>query len=146
MNSSELMIRDYCNEDYNGLMALWQATDMGSSIRGDTSEIIDRTITMGGKLLVMENKNSAQIIGSSWMTFDGRRIMLHHFGILPEFQGLGLSKLLLKKSMGFVKEKGVQVKLEVHSSNYKAIKLYSSFGFRHLGEFMVYIIRDVSIL
>jgi len=84
-----------------------------------------------------------EVIGSSWMTFDGRRIHLHHFGILPSYQGRGLSKPLLERSLDFVKSKGYQVKLEVHKSNKKAIELYKKYGFKYLGDYDVYIIRDL---
>ena len=77
------------------------------------------------------------------MTFDGRRIHLHHFGILPEYQGRGLSKSLLAESLKFVKKKGYQVKLEVHRSNSVAVKIYEKAGFRYLGDYDVYIIRDI---
>ena len=80
------------------------------------------------------------------MTCDGRRILLHHFGILPEYQGKGLSEILLKESLEFVKSTGLQVKLEVHSSNIKAVNLYKKFGFKHLVGYNVYIIRDISKL
>lgn len=78
------------------------------------------------------------------MTFDGRRIHLHHFGILPDYQGKGLANLLVESSLKFVKEKGYQVKLEVHESNLKAINLYKKAGFEYLGDYDVYIIRDIS--
>lgn len=80
------------------------------------------------------------------MTFDGRRIHLHHFGILPEFQGNGLSKILIKKSFDFVKKKGYQVKLEVHKTNKRAINLYKKSGFQSLGDYEIYIIRDITKL
>lgn len=80
------------------------------------------------------------------MTYDGRRIMLHHFGILPEFQGKGFSKILLEESLKYCKELGAQVKLEVHSQNIKALGLYKKFGFKPLGGHKVYIIRDISKL
>jgi ribosomal protein S18 acetylase RimI-like enzyme len=99
---------------------------------------------MGGALLVMcAGEEEEKIIGTSWMTFDGRRIHLHHFGILPEFQGQGLSKVLLRESLRFVKEKGYQVKLEVHRSDSKAVGIYQKAGFRYLGDYDVYIIRDL---
>lgn len=80
------------------------------------------------------------------MTFDGRRIHLHHFGILPEFQGNRLSKILIKKSFDFVKKKGYQVKLEVHKTNKRAINLYKKSGFQSLGDYEIYIIRDITKL
>jgi Acetyltransferases len=142
----DLFIRDYKEDDYDEIVKFWYLTDMGNPERGDSKETIKRTLELGGKLLVMESKSSKQICGTSWMTFDGRRILLHHFGILPECQGKGLSKTLLKESLQFVKKNGAQVKLEVHSTNIKAINLYKKFGFKHLGEYNVYIIRDISNL
>jgi ribosomal protein S18 acetylase RimI-like enzyme len=141
-----MIIRDYHDRDYDDIVNFWQLTDMGNPERGDSKETIERTLKLGGKLLVMESKSAGQICGTAWMTYDGRRILLHHFGILPEYQGKGLSKILLKKSLQFVKKIGTQVKLEVHSTNLKAINLYKKFGFAHLGEYNVYIIRDVSKL
>ncbi|TAL62291.1 MAG: GNAT family N-acetyltransferase [Bacteroidetes bacterium] len=140
----DFLIRHYSEEDYDEIVRLWELTDLGNPERDDSRNTIKRTIEMGGCLLVMETKSNGQICGTSWMTTDGRRIMLHHFGILPEYQGNGLSKILLKKSLQFVKEKGHQVKLEVHSTNLKAINLYKKSGFVHLGEYNVYIIRDIS--
>jgi len=94
----------------------------------------------------MESKSSGRIIGTSWMTYDGRRIYLHHFGIHPEYQEKGYAKVLLKNSLKFVGENGSQIKLEVHASNFKAIGLYQQFGFKHLVGYNVYIIRDISKL
>jgi ribosomal protein S18 acetylase RimI-like enzyme len=143
---NDYIIRKYREKDYEEIINFWFLTDMGNPERGDSIETIKRTIDIGGCLLVMENTSTGRICGTSWMTLDGRRIVMHHFGILPECQGKGLSKILLKESLQFVKEIGYQVKLEVHSTNFKAINLYKKFGFAHLGEYNVYIIRDVSKL
>jgi ribosomal protein S18 acetylase RimI-like enzyme len=143
---NKFLIREYRDGDFDGITRFWDLTGMGTPERGDNKEIIENTIKIGGTLLVLEEKSTGTISGTSWMTFDGRRILLHHFGILPEFQGNGLSKILLKESLLFVKSKGFQVKLEVHSTNFKAINLYKKFGFRHLGEYNVFIIRDISNL
>jgi ribosomal protein S18 acetylase RimI-like enzyme len=139
-------IRDYRNDDYHGVSKFWELTEMGSPERGDTDETIRRTIELGGCLLVLEAKSNGRICGTSWMTIDGRRILLHHFGVLPECQGRGLSKILMNESLQYVKKKGLQVKIEVHSTNFKAINLYKKFGFVHLGDYNVYVIRDISNL
>jgi len=144
--NNDLLIRDYQDGDYPEIANLWQVTDMDNPVRGDNRETIERTLKLGGKLLVLESVSGKKIIGTSWMTYDGRRIMLHHFGILPEYQGKGLSKLLLKESFKFCKEVGAQVKLEAHAQNIKAVSLYTKFGFKHLAGYNVYIIRDISKL
>jgi len=136
-------IRDYLPADYEIVLELWQRTGMGSTERGDDKDSVDRCIKKGGRLIILEEKQYSRIAGTSWLTFDGRRLYLHHFGILPEYQGRGLSKYLLEETLKIVKESGHQVKLEVHSSNTIAIHLYEKYGFKYLGDYLVYIIRDI---
>jgi ribosomal protein S18 acetylase RimI-like enzyme len=143
---TDLIIRDYQKKDYDEIVRLWEVNDMTSKIRADTSETIQKTLELGGKFLVLESKADKKILGTSWMTYDGRRIHLHHFGIHPASQRKGYAKILLDKSLEFVKEKGSQVKLEVHASNFKAIELYKKYGFNLLTGYSVYIVRDISKL
>ena len=143
MTGSKFTTREYRKGDFDGIRHLWNLTDMGNPKRGDDEATIEESIRIGGSLQIMEENATGKIAGTSWMTYDGRRVHLHHFGILPEFQGQGLSKLLMAESLKFVKEKGCQVKLEVHRSNLKAINLYKKAGFIRLGDYDVYIIRDI---
>jgi ribosomal-protein-alanine N-acetyltransferase len=140
----DFIIRDYGEGDFKLISDLWRQTDMGNPLRGDDARTIMDSISLGGSFLVLEEKKSRRICGTSWMTFDGRRIHLHHFGILPDYQGKGLANKLLAESMRFAKTMGYPVKLEVHSSNLKAINLYKKFCFTRLGDYDVYIIRDIS--
>lgn len=135
--------RDYTPDDYAALQNIWTQTGMGGAERGDDEKTIDRSLELGGRMILLTEDLNQEVIGSSWMTFDGRRIHLHHFGVLPYYQGLGLSKLLLYASLAHVKETGHQVKLEVHNTNVKAINLYTKNGFQYLGDYDVFIIRDV---
>jgi len=139
-----ITVRPYSKGDSPGIMELWTATGLSRPERGDDEAAVERSIALGGAMLVMCNGDAGEkIIGTSWMTFDGRRIHLHHFGITPAYQGRGLSGILLKESLKFVKEKGFQVKLEVHRTNKAAIKLYKKAGFEYLGDYDIYIVRDV---
>jgi len=136
------IIREYRQEDYAEVERLWEETGMGSSFRGDDQQMIEKTLTVGGKLFILEEPKTKQVIGTSWLTHDSRRIYLHHFGILPSFQGKGLSKYLLNSSMEYARSTGMQIKIEVHQTNARAIKLYSKVGFKYLGDYNVYVIRD----
>jgi len=139
-----ITVRHYSRGDFRGIMELWTATGLSRPERGDDEAAIERSIALGGAMLIMcDGNNGGNIIGTSWMTFDGRRIHLHHFGITPSYQGRGLSQLLVKESLTFVKEKGYQVKLEVHRTNEAAVQLYKKAGFEYLGDYDIYIIRDV---
>ena len=138
-----LNIRDYKPEDFEQVDRLWKDTGMGGDERGDDNKIIEQTLKLGGRLIILEDTSSGDIIGTSWLTTDGRRIFLHHFGIRPEHQGKGYSKKLLKESLEFAKSTGKQIKLEVHrTQNLRAINLYRKYGFKYLGDYDVYIIRN----
>ncbi len=136
------IIREYQPQDYTEVEKLWEKTGMSSSVRADDQQVIQNTYDSGGKLFILEDQFSGEIIGTSWLTDDGRRIYLHHFGILPKYQGKGFSKYLLKASLDFAIANGKQIKIEVHRSNQKAINLYTKAGFKYLGDYDVFIIRD----
>jgi ribosomal protein S18 acetylase RimI-like enzyme len=138
------LIRDFREADFPKIAELWGWLDLGSPKRGDTLDVILRSLDHGGIFLVMEAVPSGEIIGTSWMTNDSRRIYLHHFGIAPACQRQGLGKALLQASLGRAKATGLQIKLEVHRDNQAAIALYRSFGFARLGDYDSYIIRDLN--
>lgn len=140
--NQEIIIRDYNSRDYPNIIELWSETGLGGAQRGDNQSIIEQSIAMGGKLLVATD-NEDKVIATSWMTFDGRRIHMHHFGVKPICQHKGIGKLLTKASIEFAKKKGYQIKLEVHKDNIYAIELYEKMGFKYLGDYDVYIIRDI---
>lgn len=135
-------IRDYRPGDYGEVAKLWEQTGMGRPERGDDRNTIERCLALGGILFILEDEDTAAVVGTSWLTWDGRRLYLHHFGILPEYQGRGLAGYLLEKTLEYVRESGQQVKLEVHSTNKAAIKLYEKYAFKYLGDYLVYIIRN----
>ena len=137
-------VRDYWAADYPHVADIWKRTGISTPGRGDTAEVIENTLRRSGRLLVLVDKASDLVVGTSWLTNDGRRLHLHHFAIDPKFQGGGLSKPLLRESLKIAREIGLQVKLEVHRGNDRAIHFYEKAGFKLLGDYDVYIIRDLS--
>ncbi|HOW51375.1 MAG TPA: N-acetyltransferase [bacterium] len=140
---NDYAIRDYRPADWTAVEALWVATGMGGSYRGDTPEVVQRTIAGGGRLLVMERRDTGAVVGTAWLTHDYRRSYLHHFGILPAYQGKKLANDLMAATLAAAKEMGYQCKLEVHRQNTPAVTLYRKNGFQYLGDYDVYIIRDL---
>lgn len=141
MKPENLTVSDYSKTDYPGLINLWEDIHLGGTSRGDTPEIIDESIKVGGKLLVVKEM-SGRVVGSSWITTDKRRNYLHHFGIREEYRGKGLAQDLLERSLEFSRSNGLQIKLEVHRDNIKAVRLYEKYKFKYLGDYLVYIIRN----
>jgi len=139
---TDYIIRDFRDDDYNKIMELWIETGLGNPERGDNLDTIIKSLKHDGAFFIMEQPSTKKIIGTSWITNDSRRLYLHHFGIKPEFQGQKLAKPLLEKSLIFAKQKKLQIKLEVHKDNFKAVNLYSKARFTYLGDYDVYIIRN----
>lgn len=136
-------VRVFTPSDYDALLEVWKQTDMGGAHRGDNLKVIEDTIKSGGELFVLVKKTNNRIIGTCWITNDSRRLYLHHFGILPEFQGKGLSNMLMGEAMKFASEMKLQIKLEVHKDNEIARNLYLKCGFKYLGDYEVFIVRDI---
>ena len=138
-----MIIRDYIEDDYPRVAELWNETGLWDELRGDTKESIGQCLSIGGIMLIMEDKKENQVVGTSWVTFDGRRMFLHHFCIKPSYQGMGYGKELTEATLRFLKRVGYQVKLEVHADNLPAIRLYEKYGFFRFEDYNVFMIRDV---
>jgi len=140
MTNQEITIRDFQEEDYLALMDLWTKLGLSRPERGDDLKVIDETLRLRGKLLVAESENN--IIGSAWITNNGRRLYLHHMGVLGDLQGQGIGQMLMDFVNDFAAEKQLQIKLEVHQKNQNAQKLYRSNGFTLLEGYDVLIRRN----
>ena len=134
-----MLIRDYQSNDFPQVESLWKETGVYKVERGDTPEMIESCNAMGGKFLVMEEPGACRIVATSWLTWDGRRIYLHHFAVLPSLQNQGYGHALALESLAFARRKGFPVKLEVHSPNLPAVHLYEALGFEKFEDFAVYI-------
>lgn len=137
------VIRDFTTDDFQAVEKFWNENGLGGLHRGDTLNIIEDTLNAGGHLILMLDGDGI-IAGTSWMTNDHRRTYLHHFGIAKTWRGKGLSKLLLEKSLQLAVKDGFQIKIEVHRENLVAFNLYKKAGFSYLGDYDVYMIRDLS--
>jgi ribosomal protein S18 acetylase RimI-like enzyme len=138
-------IREYVSSDYPEVNNLWVAVGIGGAERGDDNSVILRTLALGGKLFVLLSADG-KIIGTSWLSTDGRRTYIHHFAIAKAFQRAGLANKLLHHSLAHAKKEGLQVKLEVHRNNLAALNLYKKFKFTSLGDLEVLIIRNLNEL
>jgi ribosomal protein S18 acetylase RimI-like enzyme len=142
LNLNNYRIRLFEESDYESVLELWELTGLGGAHRGDNLKIINNTIKAGGIFYILENVLNKKIVGTAWITNDKRRLYLHHFGIHPDYQGLGLSHILAKACIEYGKKLDLQMKLEVHTNNIKAKQLYEKYQFKKLGDYEVYIIRE----
>jgi len=137
----KIEIRDYIKGDFNEILLLWDELRLKQQDRGDSEDVVLETIKRGGKMIIMTDKDI--IIGTAWLTTDGRRLYLSHFIIKSEYQGRKLAHILLDECFKYAKKLNLQFKLRVNRENEKAINLYKNAGFKYLGDYDTYIIRDI---
>jgi len=133
--------RDFVEGDFPSLTGLWEVTGVGNPARGDSLDSLARTLAARGRLLVIED--SGAVAASVWLTDDGRRLYVHHMAVLPALQGRGLGARLLAAAISIAAERGLQMKLEVHHDNVRAIALYKKFGFDFIGDYEVMLRRKI---
>ena len=136
-----MIIRDYRPDDYPQIESLWKETGLFDAKRSDTPETILRCNSQGGKFLILEDEINKRIIGTSWLTWDGRRVLMQYFALLPALQGLGYGRKLALESLEFSRNKKAPMKLEVHRENISAIQLYKKLGFKVLEGYEVYMVH-----
>lgn len=66
-----------------------------------------------------------------WRAYD-RILTLHWFRVLPEFEGRGIGRALLSEVLRPLSQADYPVFIHTHPSSFRAIKLYSDFGFHLL--------------
>ena len=150
MESAELTgfpIVDFADSHFSSLLRLWRESGVANPSRGDSLESIRATLVRQGRLFVIVRPagakagDSEEVLASAWLTDDGRRLYLHHMAVLPSLQGRGLGRRLMVAAVALAAERGMQMKLEVHRENRRALALYRDFGFEGLGDYEVMIRR-----
>ena len=84
-------------------------------------------------------RNGEKTAGHCWTciipTPTGVRGIIGMIGVVPEFRSQGISSSILSSGMRYLKSLDVEdIGLEVDSSNTPAIRLYTSVGFKQVGE------------
>ncbi len=141
------------NERYfNDAALLWQLSGVGNPARGDSYKAVEKTLLNGGRLILLYNTEEecgagheakSEPLGTVWLTHDFRRMYIHHMAVHPRHQNKGFGKVLMQEAMSYANELGLQAKLEVHTQNISANKLYSHYGFEVLDGYRLMIKRDV---
>ncbi|MCX7953828.1 MAG: GNAT family N-acetyltransferase [Bacteroidales bacterium] len=140
--NEDYIIREFTNADYYNVLKLWESTKLNNPERADNIDTINSTLKHGGVLFVLEEKLTKKIIGTAWITNDGRRLYLHHFCIHPAYQKKGFGSMLFEKCIEIGKKMNMQIKLEVHRENKNAINLYKKYKFKELNDYLVFILRS----
>lgn len=71
----------------------------------------------------------------NWITKGEKVLVIHRLAVLPEYQGKGIAKKILKFIEEFANEnKYESIRLDAYSKNIKALKLYENYGYKMVGK------------
>lgn len=82
-------------------------------------------------LFVCDKDDTPVAICFSWKIYD-KITTLHWFKVVKEYENLGIGRALLSKVMSEIKDCEYPVFLHTQPSSYRAIKLYTDFGFEFI--------------
>lgn len=133
MEERGTVLRPYASGDYTAIAALWKKMQMDHIARKDTEEVVERTLSLGGKLILLEVPDG-RIIGTAWATTDGRRTSIWYFCVDNDYQGNGYGQRVFEAILKEAESIGLPIKLEADRNNTAAIALFKEFGFNCLGE------------
>jgi GNAT superfamily N-acetyltransferase len=125
---------------FSSLMVLWQECGLATPGRADTLHDVQQSSGRGGRLWVALSRD--KLVGSIWVTDDGRRQYLHHLAVAEGWRQRGLGRRLMQLALSYSDDVERQVKIEVERNTPWLRQFYNEFGFVDLGNYEVIIRRS----
>ena len=120
-------------EDYPAVRQLWDGAGPGVQVRrSDESDEIAKKVQRDPDLfLVAETKGV--IVGSVMGAFDGRRGMIYHLAVAPEYRQHGLGSTLMDEVEQRLRQRGcIRCYLLVTTENFHAMQFYEKRGWQRM--------------
>ncbi len=101
-------LREFTMDDYDAVYAIWQnaAPGVGIGFSDTRGEIVKKLARDPDLFLVAQEGD--RIIGTVIGGYDGRRGMIYHLAVVPEYRQQGIGKLLMAEVEKRLKDKGCQ--------------------------------------
>lgn len=91
-----MRIRDLKAEDYNELIALWEAAGLPYRPRGrDGRDRITREIAGDCSIFLAAEERGERLVGAVLGTHDGRKGWINRLAVRPEHRGRGIGRALV---------------------------------------------------
>lgn len=125
-------IRPLTPLDYDDVIELWRRCDGVEVGEGDDPESYNCYLVRNPGLSHAAEADGA-IVGATLCGHDGRRGLVYHLAVAPEFRGRGIGKLLLKKGLDGLRESGIsRAIILVAKDNALGREFWISQGFEHI--------------
>ncbi len=134
LHSGNILIREYHHPtDYQTVYSVWGSVGKGIHISfSDQFEELEKLVTKSpGLFFVAEDGD--QIIGTVMGGFDGRRGLIYHLAVLPEYQNLHIGTRLLARVEEALCIAGCRkIYLFIVPENMDRADFYEKRGYQHM--------------
>ncbi len=109
----DIKIRNVVIEDYDGIYQLWDSTEQSRRAMNpvdDTKEGIERYLKRNPTtcfLAYVNEEIGEKIIGVILTGHDGRRAIVHHLCIHPDFRRQGVARMLVQRAEEALRKEGI---------------------------------------
>lgn len=138
--SLNILIREFrFPVDYEHALQLWQNMGAGITVgRSDGIAEIEKKLQRDPDLFLIAEWNG-RIIGTIIGGYDGRRGMIYHLAVQPEFRNQNVASQLLEEVEKRLQAKGcLKCYLLVFADNLDAARFYENRGWREMKEDRIY--------
>ena len=126
-------LREFSISDYPEVLALWQqhpeALGIGPS---DAPAEIAKKLERDPDLFLV-SEEEGRIVGTVIGGFDGRRGLIYHLAVAPDFLGRGIGRLLMDEVERRLKARGcIRAYLLVKTENLAVVEFYEYLGWQQM--------------
>jgi putative acetyltransferase len=116
-------------DDYDQVIALWQAAEGVGLSEADSPEAIGQYLARNSGLSLAAWQDGL-LVGAALCGHDGRRGYIHHLAVRPEARRQGIGRRLVQQCLASLRRQGVQkCHLFVFRANEEAIAFWRAIGF-----------------
>ena len=121
-------------EDYPAVYDLWAHAGPGIQLRvSDEPEEIAKKVAHDPDLFIVAENEEGKIIGAVMAGFDGRRGLIYHLAVAPEYRERGLGTALMDEIEARLRAKGcLRAYLMVVPSEEEVLAFYRKRGWENL--------------
>jgi len=103
-------IREFRLEDYEDVIALWQAVKLPLKPGGrDSRENIGRQIGQETVVFLVAETNAGRVVGTVLATHDGRKGWINRLAVVPALQRLGIGRRLVREAEARLEALGLEI-------------------------------------
>ena len=123
-----LTIRNCKEGDIHRLIEIWHETGITLGVSDTPAELVKFLEHNPGTFLVGEYEG--QVVATVMGGFDGRRGLVHHLAVEPEYQRMGFGKVMMEEIERRFKRKGVvKFHMWIEAGNKLALDFYERLGY-----------------